>query len=322
MVDELRLDLDQYRESRTLQPITGFRVGAIDPDDQGVDVSYDRPVSYGIRRCEFDAYLLRRSGARLLLGAPASDIRRDGSGWRVNRTLTARMLVGAGGHFCPVARMLNRGSERVPVVAAQEVEFPVPADSMCSVAAERPELYFCPDLSGYGWCFRKGGYLNVGLGRLGARALPGSTAGFVDFLERRGRIFADPSSWRWRGHAYLLSGSGRRAADDGVVLIGDAAGLAYPQSGEGIRPAIESGLMAASAIVEAKGSYNCDRLEPYAKSLRERFGAPSSRHLISHLLPLGLAATLARHLLDTRWFVRHVVLDRWFLHAGDRALLV
>jgi flavin-dependent dehydrogenase len=29
-----------------------------------------------------------------------------------------------------------------------------------------------------------------------------------------------------------------------VLLIGDAAGLAYPESGEGIRPAVESGLIA------------------------------------------------------------------------------
>ncbi len=31
-------------------------------------VSYDKVVSYGIRRCEFDHYLLERSGARLRLG--------------------------------------------------------------------------------------------------------------------------------------------------------------------------------------------------------------------------------------------------------------
>ena len=40
-----------------------------------------------------------------------------------------------------------------------------------------------------------------------------------------------------------------------MLLVGDAAGLAYPQSGEGIRPAIESGLLAAATIVEADGDY-------------------------------------------------------------------
>jgi flavin-dependent dehydrogenase len=44
-----------------------------------------------------------------------------------------------------------------------------------------------------------------------------------------------------------------------VVLIGDAAGLAYAQSGEGIRPAIESGLLAAGAIVAAGGDMRTRR---------------------------------------------------------------
>src|SRR4029450_10142645 len=42
----------------------------------------------------------------------------------------------------------------------------------CPVASERPELYFCPDLEGYGWIFRKGSFLNVGFGRLDAHSFP------------------------------------------------------------------------------------------------------------------------------------------------------
>lgn len=39
-----------------------------------------------------------------------------------------------------------------------------------AVCGEMPELYFCNDMQGYGWCFRKGDYLNIGLGRLDPRA--------------------------------------------------------------------------------------------------------------------------------------------------------
>jgi hypothetical protein len=35
-----------------------------------------------------------------------------------------------------------------------------------------PDLYFCSDLQGDGWCFRKQQYLNVGFGRLDPRSLP------------------------------------------------------------------------------------------------------------------------------------------------------
>ena len=55
--------------------------------------------------------------------------------------------------------------------------------------------------------------------------------------------------------------------DEGVLLIGDAAGMAYSPSGEGIRPAVESGLLAADVILEAAGDYRLARLEPYRATL-------------------------------------------------------
>ena len=104
------------------------------------------------------------------------------------------------------------------------------------------------------------------------------------------------------------------------MLVGDAAGLAYPQSGEGIRPAIESGLLAASVLIDAAGVYADDELEPYEQRLRQRFGARSFSDAVSWIVPAGLATTLAARLLESSWFVRHVVLNRWFLHADVPAL--
>jgi geranylgeranyl reductase family protein len=320
-IQDLRLDVEDYRRGRTFQPITGFRVGLIGRDEI-VETTYDRPVSFGIRRCEFDHYLLQRSGARLHLGARVAGIRRTGDDWVVNESLRAPMLVGAAGHFCPVARMLNGTPDRATLVSAQEVEFAVDGEAGASFAvlAERPELYFSPDLGGYGWCFRKQGYLNVGFGRLGARALPRATADFVDFLKARRRI-PTAASWRWRGHAYLTtSPARRRVVQDGVILIGDAAGLAYPQSGEGIRPAIESGLIGASAILQAAGRYTRERLEDYEQRLRTRFGISGFARILTDIVPDGVAVGLAPRLLKTPWFVRHVLLHRWFLHAHEPGL--
>jgi flavin-dependent dehydrogenase len=323
VLDELQVDLHEYGERRTCQPITGFRVGVIG-DDNVVQASYGRVVSFGIRRCEFDDYLLRRSGARLLLGAPVSEIRRSRAGWVVNGSVTAPMLVGAGGHFCPVGRMLNGARQEGPLVVAQELELSIDRRP-CSVDGETPELYFARDLTGYGWCLRKGDYVNVGLGRLDTRGLPAQTAQFIEFLRTTGRIAIEPSACRWRGHAYRLAGSpSRRVVGDAVLLAGDAAALASPHSGEGIRPAIESGLMAAAAILEANGDYSHDRLAPYARRLQQRFGAGSLARLLSRVVPTmistAMSTALAPSLLDNSWFVRHVVLDRWFLHLREPAL--
>lgn len=320
VVEDLAFDVEDYRVGRTFQPITGFRVGLIGVDD-ALDTKYERPISFGIRRCEFDHYLLKRSNARFLLGTAVSKIRRDGGHWIVNESVRAAMLVGAGGHFCTVARTLAGSSDRAPVIAAQEVEFAMePAVPAIAIAEEVPELYFCQDLKGYGWCFRKENYLNIGFGRLEAKALPRQSTEFVDFLKARGRIPRD-GVWRWRGHAYLLAGhTGRSPVADGVVLIGDAAGLAYPQSGEGIRPAIESGLMAAATIVAAQGRYTRDRLERYERDLSTRFGESRIAAMLGRVVPSGFAVAAARRLLASPLFVRHMVLDRWFLHAGQPGL--
>jgi geranylgeranyl reductase family protein len=318
VITELQIDVEDYRQGRTFQPITAFRVGVLGRRDV-VDIDYRLPVSFGIRRCEFDHYLLERSGARVVAATPVAAIRRDNLHWIVNDEIRAPLVVGAGGHFCPVARMLNPDAVAAPLVAAQEGEFVAAPPASWPTDGERPELYFCADLRGYGWCFRKGEYLNVGFGRFDARALPKATSSFVDYLKANGRVPLNVS-WRWRGHAYLVSGArSRKAVGDGVMLVGDAAGLAYPQSGEGIRPAIESGLMAASTILKAKGPYTVDRLTPYANRLRDRYGTGRLGRILSGALPDRTATRLAPRLMRNRWFVQHLVLDRWFLHrTGSR----
>jgi flavin-dependent dehydrogenase len=331
VVTDLELNLEEYSHGRTLQAIRGFRSGVIGRLAD-VTTTYDHAVSYGIRRCEFDHYLLVRSGARLELGEAVDEIRRDGTGWIINSRIRAGMLVGAAGHFCPVARMLNdkvldpradghAGAQPTTqaVVVAQEAEFAIDADDASfAVEGDTPELYFSPDLNGYGWCFRKQNYLNIGLGLLDRHACSAATKSFVAYLQARGRLPAN-TSWRWRGHAYLLAEPrARTVLDDGVLLIGDAAGLAYPQSGEGIRPAIESGMIAAAAIANARGSYSREHLAPYQRQLGDRFG--SSTRPRRSIVPSALTSALAVGLMRVPSFVRHIVLDRWFLRSSEAAL--
>jgi geranylgeranyl reductase family protein len=319
VLTELGIDPVEYGRNRVLQPITGFRTGWI--GGPALDTAFNTTVSYGIRRREFDDYLLRRSGARLLEGISLASLQRDSGGWIVNGNMRARLVVGAGGHFCPVAKLTGAKPARESAVVAQEAEFEMDdrQQSACRVRSDMPELYFCADLKGYGWCFRKNNYLNIGLGRMDQHRLTEHVAAFVRFLNSAGRISFDVPS-ALLGHAYLLYGvSERKVADDGVLLIGDSAGLAYKQSGEGIRPAIESGLLAAQAISEAQENYSRESLELYGKLIARRFGT-SGKDWASRLgeyLPSAWIGAVGRRLLGARWFVRDVVIDRWFLHANE-----
>ena len=318
VLESLQIDAADYAAGRVLQPITGFRTGMIAGNE--VETRYQRNVGYGIRRCEFDHYLLLRSGARLRLGEPLRSLARRGDGWMVNGDIETPLLIGAGGHFCPVARFLGAQSRMTEsVVAAKEVEFAMDAAQaqQCGVQPETPELFFCKDLKGYGWCVRKSGYLNIGVGRKDSHRLSEHLDAFCEFLRHRGKIPAGIPD-RFHGHAYLLHGHGvRRFFDDGVLLIGDAAGLAYAESGEGIRPAVESALLAAATLVEAAGDYRQQRLAPYQRHLQARLGPASSE---KSRLPAGLRRYIGGKVLSSAWFTRHVVLDRWFLHARQGAL--
>jgi len=232
----------------------------------------------------------------------------------INGTIQTPMLIGAGGHFCPAARHLNP-AKRTSIVATLEMELRLDDDQLArsDVQPDTPLLRFCEDLKGYGWCFRKGCFLNIGFGRQDPHDLPHKTDAFVEFLKASGVVAADVPL-KMRGHAYLLAdGTPRTLVDDGVLLVGDAAGLADAHSGEGIRPAVESGLLAASAIIDASGHYRRDRLVGYARSVRKRFHAGSVLRLLAEAIPNTVTRGAAERVMRTRWLTRRLVLDRWFL---------
>jgi menaquinone-9 beta-reductase len=322
VLDELEIHPTDYSQNRVLQAIHGFRTSCM--GGREVETDYGKPISYGIRRCEFDDFLLRRCGAHIYQGVPLSNLERSGDHWIANGRIRARTVVGAGGHTCPVARYQGALPRREVCVLAQETEFEMTRSQQeqCSINPEIPELYFCRDMKGYGWCVRKKNFLNIGLGRLDPHTLPRHVAEFLSFLRSTGKVTFDLPSPPI-GHSYLLYGhSKRNIAEDGVLLVGDAAGLAYPQSGEGIRPAIESGLLAAKAILAARGSHGSELAETYCGLLAGRFGASQKEWFfnVGRHAPTWLVSSLARFLLSSSWFSRHIVLERWFLHLGEPAL--
>lgn len=314
----LAIDREEYKQGRVLQDISSFRTGLMYGSE--VVTTYGATVSYGIRRCEFDHYLLQRSAVRQNMGEPVSTLERHNGWWLVNGRIRTRLLVGAGGHFCPVARTLGAKIGRENIIVAHVAEFAMSQgqERLCRIQADTPALYFCRDLKGYGWLFRKGRFINVGLGRMDTEDSGRHMWDFCNFLARKGDL-ATGIAGRFQGHAYRVyeRQGGRACVGDGALLIGDSAGLAHPQSGEGILPAIESAQLAAKTILAADGDYRRDNLEPYATRLASHFGGRSWEIPSSHISSKILRFIGAR-LLSSSWFTRHVVLDRWFLHSNQK----
>ena len=213
-------------------------------------------LQYSIRRREFDDFLLKRTGVPVHQHNVRS-IRQSGDGYIIDDTYHCTYLVGAGGTFCPVYKKLfmdahPRKPERSIVTI--ETEFPFQwGDPECRL------WFFDNGLPGYSWYVPKqNGYLNIGIGgKTTSLKRRGETINahwqqFIKKLAKKGLINGRQLSPK--GHVYHLRGETDVVQKGNAFIIGDAAGLATRDMGEGIGPAIESAQMAAHAIIHG-GSY-------------------------------------------------------------------
>ena len=204
------------------------------------------PPLYMTMRAGFDAALCRRAiaagaddfcGRRILDCAPGAGrvVLADG------QVLTAPILIGADGVHSPVARQLF-GHRHDPSRLGFALEAEVPGLPGADTELDMTALPY-----GYGWDFPKAQGRTLGIGGLSV-AEKEMRLRFESWLRVRG---VDPATVRIKGH-HLPSGASTPVPGKGsVLLVGDAAGLVDPITGEGIGWAILSGQLAAEAAAEA-----------------------------------------------------------------------
>jgi geranylgeranyl reductase family protein len=167
--------------------------------------------------------------------------------------LSAGVVIGADGATSTVARAAG-------LVDAGAVLWGFAIRAYTRGDPERPVICLWDDapghgFPGYGWLFPGvDGVANVGLGLgVGARRVDASRAAatfdtFSAHLRRLGLLHGGVTDHRLGG--WLKMGMvGTVPARDGVLLVGDAAGLVNPLQGEGIAPAMTSARLAASAVL-------------------------------------------------------------------------
>jgi flavin-dependent dehydrogenase len=220
---------------------------------------------YSIRRVEFDAWLLARSGAEVIEHEVRA-VRRDGERYVIDELYSCRNLVGAGGTMCPVRRALfpdGRIKSRQIVTLEKEFEYPARGE-LC-------HLYFRRGLPGYAWVVPKGnGFVNIGLGgkskffrKSGANIHAQFRAFIIDLVREQVLDAATAATLQETGHPYYLFTRHGEVKRDHCFLIGDSAGLASVDLGEGIGPAVESGLLAAREIL-GTGEYRKDAIAVFS----------------------------------------------------------
>jgi geranylgeranyl reductase family protein len=316
------LEVDPPTYPLTLQP---FSRAILDVDGQELASWWDHTVSYGIVRREFDHFLLeraRRTGVEVIDGTRVVELFRHEDRIVVETpsgAFSAPVVIGAGGHHCPVSRAFGEVSSSERVVVTQESETRVGAERLAAFAPRPgiPELFPEPDLLGYAWYFSKGDFLNIGIGAIGGgRDLHRRHRAFVDRLRKSGRLPAEIPLVPFRGHAYALRVTTPRCvAGPGFFLVGDAAGLAQDISGEGIGPAVASAKLAARAALRVLGGDRAGAVcEDYEQEIAERFGSGDAGWLgrIIEVMPRGLALRMGNWICRNAWSRRRLVFEGAF----------
>jgi geranylgeranyl reductase family protein len=258
-VRELPFSVDPVVEDRVDTLELGLRYG------RRWSSGAEGPLVLMTQRRRLDAFLAERAaaaGAEFRDGAKVTEVDSAGAVTVGGERLETDVVVGADGANGVATRALGEPAREHGVAFEGNVGY-------AHVSRERfagravVELGVVP--GGYAWVFPKGDHVNVGVG--------GWQSEGPQLRERLRELCAafeiDESNVRdLRGHRLPMRGASRRPVGGRVLLVGDAAGIVDPLSGDGMYEAFVSGRLAAETTLELLHGRASD-LEPYA----ERFAA-------------------------------------------------
>jgi geranylgeranyl reductase family protein len=216
------------------------------------------PLAYMTQRRRLDHFLLQKAaeaGAEVREGETADA-----------RELDARIVIGADGCNGSSAKQLELADGVVHGVAL-EANYPHEPRFARAMVLEIAVIR-----GGYGWVFPKGDHVNVGVGGNGEEG-PKLRAELRRMCEAYG---IDPDAAEdTRGYRLPLRLPGTQLARGRTAVIGDAAGLVDPFSGDGMYEAFLSAQLVADAALDVLAG-RAENLDAYQAAVERRI-APLTR---------------------------------------------
>jgi len=231
---------------------------------------YAQPLIYTVMRDVFDYLLVQRArqaGAAFMDGHRVTQIQVSADWVEIataDNIFRSQLVVGADGAYSVVARELGMG-RGVEYLVGIGSEIIVPEEELAKWKSRvQIDLGCIP--GGYAWVFPKRNHLSIGVGCLASKArdLHAHHQKFLNSLNMSSYTIAKSSS-----HLIPTCTKGRLVWQDKALILGDAAGLADPLTGEGIYNAIQSAQLAAP-VIENSLVHNKVKLEDYQEAVDEK----------------------------------------------------
>lgn len=217
-----------------------------------------------IRRDRFDQWLLvsaQKAGAELRLGMRVEEVAKESGYWVVRsgaEVFRSKILVMASGANSKIEGVYQMRPSEVTILGYQ-FKFMKSSESLREYLEFYHGEYFHP---GYGWIFDRGSEVSIGMG--GYRDVRGLLKGFCvskgfDLSQRISSHFG-----------YIPAQYPEEIFEkNGVLWVGDAAGLVHPLTRGGVHLALYSGKTAGEIITEALNSKDLRNLRLYQKRISQ-----------------------------------------------------
>ena len=210
------------------------------------------PLAYMTQRRRLDHFLLQKAGdagAEVRVGETADA-----------RELDARIVIGADGCNGSSAKQLGL-ARGVTHAVALEANYPYERRYSGAMVLEIAVIR-----GGYGWIFPKADHINVGVGGNGEEA-PRLRGELQRMCEAYG---IDPDAARdTRGYRLPMRRPGSLLARGCTAVIGDAAGLVDPLSGDGMYEAFYSAQLVTEAALDVLAG-RAENLDAYQAAVERR----------------------------------------------------
>jgi geranylgeranyl reductase family protein len=227
------------------------------------------PLVYLTQRARLDHYLVEQAaaaGAKFRDGVRVTGVESGEEGVAVfadGARMEGSVLVGADGVNGVSARALGLGGNRHVGVA---LEGNLPNAKLRADYSGKVVLEFGVVPGGYAWVFPKAEHANFGVGGWGSEG-PALRKHLVRLCAAHGVSADDLESVR--GHRLPLRSPVSRLASGRALLVGDAAGLIDPVSGDGMFEGFLSSLYASEAVLDVLDGRE-ESLDPYGDRLARR----------------------------------------------------